>query len=240
MKRRDKSSSLNSSNCPKQQLPTVVRGGTRNSSGSPTKRDNISHFVSLRARRRGYRSTGSILLEWVTVLASLVTLGAVYWCVRWSQQAFDDDDALLKASEYSRIVTHVGSSGTGLMNKYFYRFHNVRIKRNRLKFFYDPDGTFAPPTEDHWVDIVSGNATSPKHPTVLVIKGDAQPIRWHYMPIDYIPVKRRIDACHAAAHAGNSRAFIIKKTAYLLQVRYSYNIWHTWNEGIMGIFPDPS
>lgn len=28
----------------------------------------------------------------------------------------------------------------------------------------------------------------------------------------------------------------ITLTAYLLQVRYSYNIWHTWNEGIMGIF----
>lgn len=25
-------------------------------------------------------------------------------------------------------------------------------------------------------------------------------------------------------------------TAFLLQVRYSYNIWHTWNEGLMGIF----
>lgn len=78
---------------------------------------------------------------------------------------------------HSELITHVGSSGTGLMNKYFYRFKNVRIVDGRLKFYYDSN-TFEAPKEEHWVDIVSCNATSPKHPTMLVVKGDAQPIRW--------------------------------------------------------------
>lgn len=78
----------------------------------------------------------------------------------------------------SQIITHVGSSGTGLMNKYFYRFKNVHINDNRIKFYYDPS-TFDPPVDEHWVDIVSCNATSPRHPTMFVIKGDAQPIRWY-------------------------------------------------------------
>lgn len=80
--------------------------------------------------------------------------------------------------QVSEIITHVGSSGTGLMNKYFYRFKNIQIDQGRIKFYYD-EKNFVPPSEDHWVDIVSCNATSPKHPTMLVVKGDAQPIRWY-------------------------------------------------------------
>lgn len=90
----------------------------------------------------------------------------------WDQSVFKEN-----SRRYSELVTHVGSSGTGLMNKYFYRFQNVRIVDGRLKFYYD-NNTFQAPKEEHWVDIVSCNATSPKHPTMLVVKGDAQPIRW--------------------------------------------------------------
>lgn len=82
--------------------------------------------------------------------------------------------------QFSEIITHVGSSGTGLMNKYFYRFKNIQIDQGRLKFYYD-EKNFTPPSEDHWVDIVSCNATSPRHPTMLVVKGDAQPIRWYVL-----------------------------------------------------------
>ncbi len=81
-----------------------------------------------------------------------------------------------------------------------------------------------------WVDIISSNATSAQPPTVLVIKVDA-PTRWQYLPIDYIPVTKGADACHARATP------VVKRPAYLLQVRYSYNIWHTWGEaGLMSLF----
>jgi len=80
----------------------------------------------------------------------LCILGALFKSVRWLQvSTFEEDDTLRVASEYSSLTVHVSSSGTGLMNKYFYRFKNVRIWRNRIKFFYDPDGTFQPPTEEY-------------------------------------------------------------------------------------------
>ena len=201
----------------------------------------------------------------------LSILAAVYKTVRWLQvQSFELDDRHQNASVYSTLTVHVSSSGTGLMNKYFYRFKNVRIWRGRMKFFYDPDGPFELPTHEydipcllpvpssssaspvrlplycipfqylltllfarplrHWVDIISCNATSAQPPTMLVIKVDA-PIRWEYMPIDYIPLSRSKDACHASATS------VVERTAYLLQVRYSYNIWHTWGEaGLMSLF----
>ena len=81
-----------------------------------------------------------------------------------------------------------------------------------------------------WVDIITSNATSAQPPTMLVIKVDA-PTRWQYLPIDYIPVTKGADACRARATS------VIKRPAYLLQVRYSYNIWHTWGEaGLMSLF----
>ena len=72
------------------------------------------------------------------------TLGAVYKIVRWLQESTFETDA----TEFSNLTVHVSSSGTGLMNKYFYRFGNVRILRGRMKFFYDPAGPFVPPTEE--------------------------------------------------------------------------------------------
>jgi len=153
-------------------------------------------------------------------------LGAVYKIVRWLQESTFETDA----AEFSNLTVHVSSSGTGLMNKYFYRFGNVRILRGRMKFFYDPAGPFVPPTEELWVDIITSNATSAQPPTMLVIKVDA-PTRWQYLPIDYIPVTKGADACRARATS------VIKRPAYLLQVRYSYNIWHTWGEaGLMSLF----
>jgi len=87
-------------------------------------------------------------------------------------------NAGLHGESSSEVVTHVASSGTGLLNKYYYRLHNIELRRGRFIFYYDPN-TLTPPTEEHWVDIVSCNATSPKLPTVFVIKGNAQPIRWY-------------------------------------------------------------
>ena len=53
----------------------------------------------------------------------------------------------------------------------------------------------------------------------------------HYIPIDYISVNDNPDE-EQRINCPNR----ISQTAYLLQVRFSYNIWHTWNEGIMGVF----
>jgi hypothetical protein len=125
---------------------------------------------------------------WLAVLVCYLGLTLILWkCIthEWGQMnAFDGvRSGKMGSTEYqgkalSQITTHVGSSGTGLMNKYFYRFKNVHIIDNRIKFYYDPR-TFEPPVDEHWVDIVSCNATSPRHPTMFVIKGDAQPIRWY-------------------------------------------------------------
>ena len=165
------------------------------------------------------------------MLLSLCVLAAVLKSMRWLRaETFEADDAILEASEYSSFTVHVSASGTGLMNKYFYRFGNVRIRRGRMKFYFDADGSFVPPTEELWVDIISCNATSARPPTMLVVKVDA-PVRWEYMPIDYVPVVKRTDACHAGATS------VVSRLAYLLQVRYSYNIWHTWGEaGLMSMF----
>jgi hypothetical protein len=161
-------------------------------------------------------------VDWIQVLLSLCVLAAVLKSMRWLRaETFEADDAILEASEYSSFTVHVSASGTGLMNKYFYRFGNVRIRRGRMKFYFDADGSFVPPTEELWVDIISCNATSARPPTMLVVKVDA-PVRWEYMPIDYVPVVKRTDACHAGATS------VVSRLAYLLQVRYSYNIWHTW------------
>lgn len=134
-------------------------------------------------------------LQLVHILFCTAVLVALWKIVTWSESLSLDSKientivqqevdlgrkgvSSVPASEpLSEIITHVGSSGTGLMNKYFYRFKNVQIAQGRIKFYYDQN-TFTPPTEDHWVDIVSCNATSPKYPTMLVVKGDAQPIRW--------------------------------------------------------------
>ena len=90
----------------------------------------------------------------------------------WRGREEEDSSGL-----FSQVVTHVSSSGTGLMNKYFYRFHNVELRDKKLWVYYDPS-EMQPPKEEHWVDIVSCNATSPRLPTMFVIKGNAQPVRW--------------------------------------------------------------
>jgi len=77
----------------------------------------------------------------------------------------------------SHLSVLVASSGTGLLNKYFYRFKNAEIRDGSLFVHYDPK-QMDPPSEEHWVDIVSCNATSPKLPTMFVIKGNARPVRW--------------------------------------------------------------
>jgi hypothetical protein len=53
----------------------------------------------------------------------------------------------------------------------------------------------------------------------------------HYIPIDYISVNDNL-----GEEQGIQCPIRIRQTAYMLQVRFSYNIWHTWNEGIMGLF----
>ena len=117
------------------------------------------------------------------------------------------------------------ATGTGLMNKFYYQFDNVQLTRDKISVFYDPH-TFTPPAEPHWVDMISGNATLHEPPTMIVLKGDLHNTKWFYLPVEYLSSEEHQPRCTAW----------IEPLAYLLQVRYSYNIWHTWNEGLMGIF----
>lgn len=137
----------------------------------------------------------------------------------------DSSDEDGPAYVVSNAVVQASASGTGLMNKYYYRFDNVRLSRDKITVYYDPD-KFTPPTESHWVDIISGNTTSPQYPTMIVLKGDLHNTAWFYLPVEYLPATEHQPKC----------ASWIEPMAYMLQVRYSYNIWHTWNEGIMGLF----
>ena len=136
------------------------------------------------------------------------------------------DQVAIKPSHIeSEAVVQASAAGTGLMNKWYYRFNNVQLARDKITVYYNPT-TFIPPTEPHWVDIISGNTTSPKLPTMIVLKGDLHNTKWFYLPVEYLPADQQQPKCTTW----------VEPMAYLLQVRYSYNIWHTWNEGLMGLF----
>lgn len=99
----------------------------------------------------------------IHVLFLFSILGAVYKIVRWLQESTFETDA----AEFSNLTVHVSSSGTGLMNKYFYRFGNVRMLRGRMKFFYDPAGPFVPPTEECvFFNVMDRLGTRVLHPIV--------------------------------------------------------------------------
>lgn len=121
---------------------------------------------------------------------------------------------------YSSCTIFAVRNGSGALAKYYYRFANVRLTRKTLYFFMPP-GMKKP--QDLWVDFVSGNSTQPKLPTMIVIKGEVQREKWFYLPVKY-------------TLAPSNCAAWTNKPTYFLQVRYSYNIWHTWNEGLMGAF----
>lgn len=44
--------------------------------------------------------------------------------------------------------------------------------------------------------------------------------------MEYVPASRHQPSCTSW----------VDTATFLLQVRYTYNIWHTWNEGLMGMF----
>jgi hypothetical protein len=48
----------------------------------------------------------------------------------------------------------------------------------------------------------------------------------YYIPVVYEPASKKQPRCTSW----------VDPPAYMLQARYSYNIWHTWNEGLMGGF----
>ncbi|GAB4816509.1 hypothetical protein N2152v2_003555 [Parachlorella kessleri] len=124
----------------------------------------------------------------------------------------------------SSLKVHPTRDSKGMPTKYYYSFQNVRLTRTKMQFFAPPDFTY--PTQPNWVDIVTGNATGPEPPTMLLLKGEAKNTKWFYLPVKYFS---------AAKGPANCRGWVDKPT-YLLQVRYSWNIWHTWNEGLMAAF----
>jgi hypothetical protein len=90
-------------------------------------------------------------------------------------------DDLVGKTKHARIHSRVRfaafASGSGFVNKFYYRFENVRLKKRKLTVYYD-DTVMTPPTEEYWVDIVSTNASLPQLPTMLVIKGDVHDTNW--------------------------------------------------------------
>ncbi len=196
----------------------VTESITRTNEGSATtttvrqEQRSVAH-VTTNGGAGSNNGGGSSLRDWLTGTAKPRNGDAV---------ASDEDGP---SQVISKAVVQVSASGTGLMNKFYYRFDNVQLSRDKITVYYDPD-TFTPPTVEHWVDIISGNTTTPQLPTMIVLKGDLHNTQWFYLPVEYLPATEHQPQC----------ASWINPMAYLLQVRYSYNIWHTWNEGIMGIF----
>ncbi|KAL4441531.1 hypothetical protein ABPG77_002035 [Micractinium sp. CCAP 211/92] len=121
---------------------------------------------------------------------------------------------------YSSATIYAVRNGNGAFSKFYYKFKNVRLTKKFL-YFHMPPGMKRP--TEHWVDFISGNATEPRLPSMIVIKGEVQRQKWYYLPVKYTTAPL---SCSAWT----------KKPTYFLQVRYSYNIWHTWNEGLMGAF----
>ena len=66
------------------------------------------------------------------------------------------------------------------------------------------------PPGEHWVDMVSGNASTPDLPTMLVVKGDLHKTKWYYIPIYYRPAEENPAYCKGW----------VEKPTYLMQVRY--------------------
>eukprot|EP00887_Chlorella_sp_A99_P006086 scaffold22.g6086.t1 len=123
----------------------------------------------------------------------------------------------------SRAKIYAVPASNGQPIKYYYKFQNVKLTRQAL-YFYHGRG-FKPPN-DVWVDFVSGNLTRPSLPNTIVIKGEVKRQLWYHLPVKYLNARRNEAQCNGW----------IDKPVYLLQARYSYNIWHTWNEGLMGVF----
>jgi hypothetical protein len=63
--------------------------------------------------------------------------------------------------------------------------------------------------DEHWVDFISGNATSPTLPTMIVIKGEVQRQKWFYLPVKYVSTPTKCDA-----------APWTNKPTFFMQVRY--------------------
>lgn len=149
---------------------------------------------------------------------------------------------------FSNVSILASTSGSGLMNKYYYEFRNVYVDHNgRIKVYYDPNNFGFNVTDkgySYWVDVLSGNASSPLLPTTLVLKGEVHNSQWYYLHIDYIPMSGDRSSPPASfpcslSYTGSPKpggTAWIHNPAILLQARYSYNIWHSFNEGIMSVF----
>ena len=106
---------------------------------------------------------------------------------------------------YSSATVYAVRNGNGAFAKFYYKFHNVKLTRKAL-YFYMPPGM--PRPAEHWVDFISGNATHPGLPTMIVIKGEVQRQKWYYLPVRYTTT---------ASKCGSAW---VSKPTYFLQVRY--------------------
>ena len=50
-----------------------------------------------------------------------------------------------------------------------------------------PAADFSYPKQPNWVDIVTGNATGPEPPTMLLLKGEAKNTKWWVVDLHTCP-----------------------------------------------------
>lgn len=105
-----------------------------------------------------------------------------------SQKPTENKKETKKPRIQSNVRIMASTSGSGFINKFYYRFENIKLKRRKLTVYYDPE-KISPPKE-HWVDIISTNASYPKLPTMLVIKGDVHDTKWYVFSC-IVPFLRR-------------------------------------------------
>ena len=116
-------------------------------------------------------------------------------------------------------------AGIGSYSKAYYRFRNVQLADNNTITFYVAPGQPLP--GPYWLDIVTNNGTirDPSLPTTIMVRaGHLQ--SYHYMNIRYVASDQEQPECTKWEH----------RPTYLLTMQHNENIWHAWNDGLLGAF----
>lgn len=198
----------------------------------------MSYYPSLLQNNRSWLAWASKYAYYLLVPTSFLFFSVRYLSTGSAQYAIDQSNKFGKdLGSYksrkiqdknfitSNIIAHATPNAHGSLTKYFWRFQNVKLTKKTLYVYLRPDAQ--PPTEEYWVDFVSGNTSSPAPPTMIVIKGTVHKNVWYYLKVQYL---------HQRTMKSAKCKKWEEKPTFFMQVRYSTNIWHTWNEGIMSAF----
>lgn len=101
---------------------------------------------------------------------------------------------------------------------------DVRVSKEELTVYLGP-GEEPPPNQV--MDLIGSNTSRPTPPTMVILRGEVYGVKAYELPVRY----RRVSDADAPTCRG-----WVQAPAYLLHVRYANNIWHNWNEGLMGAF----